>query len=269
MAIIKTDQNFPQVASPTIKRSFKGYYIFIVLIVVWKVVCNLEIWSTYILPPPEKVIKTFFNMIKDGSIFNNTYASMKRIIIGFGISIAIGIPAGIIFAMYEKVYKYFKPLFNFLRNIPPLALIPMLILWVGIEEEPKIIIIILASVFPIFMNTLKGIRNCDLKLIEVGKAFEFSKYEIITKIIIPNAVLDIAVGLRLALGYSFRAIIGAELIAASSGLGYLISDGKEMSRTDVVIVGIIVIGSLGMISDYIFLKFVEKAAKGKMVEAYD
>ncbi|MDU3367724.1 MAG: ABC transporter permease subunit, partial [Clostridioides difficile] len=112
-------------------------------------------------------------------------------------------------------------------------------------------------------------KNCDSKLIEVGRVFEFSKLQIIFKIIIPNAILDIAVGLKLALGYSFRAIIGAELVAASSGLGYLISDGKEMSRTDVVIVGIIVIGLLGIITDYIFSIIVKKVSKGKMVEAYE
>ncbi|AWK53074.1 ABC transporter permease [Clostridium beijerinckii] len=229
----------------------------------------MEIWSSYILPPPERVFKTFIKMINNGSIFINIYASMKRIIIGFGISIIMGIPLGIIFGMYEKIYEYFKPLLNFLRNTPPLALIPMLILWFGIGEESKIIIIILASIFPIFINTLNGIKNCDIKLIEVGKAFELSKYQIIMKIIIPNAVLNIVIGLRLALGYSFRAIIGAELIAASSGLGYLISDGKEMSRTDVVIVGIIVIGALGIITDYIFSRFVKMVGKGKMVEAYD
>ena len=145
----------------------------------------------------------------------------------------------------------------------------MLILWFGIGEKSKIIIIILASFFPIFTSTLKGIRNCDSKLIEVGKAFELSNMQIILKIIIPSAVLDIAVGLKLALGYSFRAIIGAELVAASSGLGYLISDGKEMSRTDVVIVGIIVIGILGILCDYIFSILVKKVSRGKSVEAYE
>lgn len=145
----------------------------------------------------------------------------------------------------------------------------MLILWFGIGEKSEIIIIILASFFPIFTSTLKGIRNCDTKLIEVGKTFELSQNQIIFKIIIPNAILDIVIGLKLALGYGFRAIIGAELIAASSGLGYLISDGKEMSRTDIVIVVIIVIGILGILTDYILSKVVKIVGKGKTVEAYE
>lgn len=247
----------------------KSVLIFFVIIVLWKITNYLGIWSDYILPSPEKVYSTFLNMISDGSIFINVYASMKRVLIGFTISTAIGVPLGIFFGIYSGVYEYFKSLINFLRNTPPLALIPMLILWFGIGEESKIIIIVLASFFPIFTSTLKGIKNCDSKLIEVGRVFEFSKLQIIFKIIIPNAILDIAVGLKLALGYSFRAIIGAELVAASSGLGYLISDGKEMSRTDVVIVGIIVIGLLGIITDYIFSIIVKKVSKGKMVEAYE
>ncbi|HEL2773265.1 TPA: ABC transporter permease [Clostridioides difficile] len=250
-------------------RLVKSVLIFFIILLLWKITNYLGIWSDYILPSPEKVYSTFLNMISDGSIFINVYASMKRILIGFAISTAIGVPLGIFFGIYSGVYEYFKSLINFLRNTPPLALIPMLILWFGIGEESKIIIIVLASFFPIFTSTLKGIKNCDSKLIEVGRVFEFSKLQIIFKIIIPNAILDIAVGLKLALGYSFRAIIGAELVAASSGLGYLISDGKEMSRTDVVIVGIIVIGLLGIITDYIFSIIVKKVSKGKMVEAYE
>ena len=249
--------------------NLKGYLIFIIILISWKVVCDLGVWSSYILPPPEKVFNTFLKTVKNGSIFIHIYASMKRVLIGFGISTLIGIPLGIFFGMHNKIYIYFKPLFDFLRNTPPLALIPILILWFGIGEESKIIIIILASFFPIFTSTLKGIRDCDIKLIEVGKAFELSNFQIILKIIIPNAVLDIAVGLKLALGYSFRAIIGAELVAASSGLGYLISDGKEISRTDVVIVGIISIGILGILCDYLFSKLVKKGSNGKLVEAYE
>ncbi|EMJ3791439.1 ABC transporter permease [Clostridioides difficile] len=250
-------------------RLVKSVLIFFIILLLWKITNYLGIWSDYILPSPEKVYSTFLNMISDGSIFINVYASMKRVLIGFAISTAIGVPLGIFFGIYSGVYEYFKSLINFLRNTPPLALIPMLILWFGIGEESKIIIIVLASFFQIFTSTLKGIKNCDSKLIEVGRVFEFSKLQIIFKIIIPNAILDIAVGLKLALGYSFRAIIGAELVAASSGLGYLISDGKEMSRTDVVIVGIIVIGLLGIITDYIFSIIVKKVSKGKMVEAYE
>ncbi|MGG7059126.1 ABC transporter permease [Clostridium tertium] len=249
--------------------NIRGYLIFLVILVLWKVVCEFNMWSSYILPPPEKVFRTFIKMVQDKSIFFHIYSSMRRVVVGFIISSVIAIPLGIFFGIHNKLYEYFRRFFDFLRNTPPLALIPMLILWFGIGEKSKIIIIILASFFPTFTSTLKGVKNCDIKLIEVGNVFELSKHQIIFKIIIPNAILDIVIGLKLALGYSFRAIIGAELVAASSGLGYLISDGKEMSRTDVVLVGIMLIGLLGILCDYLFSIVVKKVGKGKMVEAYE
>ncbi|MDU2111674.1 MAG: ABC transporter permease [Clostridiales bacterium] len=252
-----------------IHERLKGYYIFVLVFILWIVICKLEVWNQYIMPTPQKVYTTFKNMIIDGSIFENIFISLKRIFIGYFISSILAIHLGMLFGFKTKLYKFFKPLLEFMRCTPPLALIPMLILWFGIGEKSKIIIIILASFFPIFLNTLSGIKNCDPKLIEVGKVFNFSNFEIFSKIIIPNAILDIAVGLKLALGYSFRAIIGAELIAASSGLGYLISDGKELSRTDVVIVGIIVIGALGIITDRVFTRLVNKVGKRKAVGSYD
>lgn len=248
-----------------IHNKLKGYYIFMLILVLWIIVCKFEVWNQYILPTPQKVLETFKNMILDGSILKNIWASLKRIFIGFFISSVLAIPLGMLFGYKQKLYEFFKPLFEFMRCTPPLALIPMLILWFGIGEKSKIIIIILASFFPIFLNTLNGIKNCDIKLIEVGKVFNFTNIEIFTKIVIPNALVDIFVGLNLGLGYSFRAIIAAELVAASSGLGYLISDGRSMSRTDVVLVGILVIGFLGIVSEFLFRKLIKKVSKGKQV----
>ncbi|WP_455543336.1 ABC transporter permease [Intestinibacter sp.] len=252
-----------------IHDKLKGYYIFVFIFILWIVVCKLEVWNQYIMPTPQKVFNTFKGMIIDGSIFRNIFVSLKRIFIGYFISSILAIPLGMLFGYNEKIYKIFKPLLEFMRCTPPLALIPMLILWFGIGEKSKIIIIILASFFPIFLNTLSGIKNCDSKLIEVGKVFDFTNSQIFRRIIIPNALVDIFVGLNLGLGYSFRAIIGAELVAASSGLGYLISDGRSMSRTDIVLVGILVIGFLGIISEFIFRKIIKKVSRGKQVNFND
>lgn len=248
---------------------FKKYLVFISILILWFIASKVGIWSSFILPPPEKVFKTALKLIKSGELLVHVGISLRRVFIGFVISSVLGIPLGILFGMHKNLYIYFKGFFNFLRNVPPLAMIPMLILWFGIGELTKIIVIILATFFPVFTNTMKGIRNCDSKLIEVGKAFELSKFEIIYRVIIPNALLDIAVGLKLALGYAFRGIIGAELIASSSGLGYLIQDGKDMSKTDVVLVGIIVIGILGIFCDFLFGLLVKKVSRGKTVEAYE
>ena len=166
---------------------------------------------------------------------------------------------------------YFKSIFEFLRHTPPLALIPMIILWFGIGETSKIVIIVLASFFPVFLNVLKGISQCDKKYIEVGQVFKLSKKDIFCKIILPNSIPDILIGLKLGIGYSWRAIIGAELIAASSGIGYLILDAQQISRSDIVVLGIIVIGVTGIATDYLFSYLVTsylKKKKGDYNEEY-
>ena len=140
-------------------------------------------------------------------------------------------------------------LMGVIRHIPPISLIPLLILWFGIGETPKLIVIVLASFFPILLNTETGIFGCDEKLVEVGKVLNFSKGKIFFRIQLPNAVPNILVGIRIGLGYGWRAIVGAEMIAATSGIGYLILDAQALSRTDKVIGGILVIGVIGLLTD--------------------
>jgi sulfonate transport system permease protein len=141
---------------------------------------------------------------------------------------------------------------------------------VGIGEESKIIIIILASFFPMFLNIKKGFASCDRKLLEVGKVFGLNGRQRFYKIILPSAVPDILLGMKVGLGYSWRAIIGAEMIAAASGLGYFILDAQTMSRSDKVIVGILVIGFLGVICDQIFTMVTKKITrKGGVTNSWD
>lgn len=250
-------------------KIFKKTLVFLIILSLWELVTYFKVWSGYILPSPITVLKCFFTMLNNGEIFTNIGASLYRIIIGFFISALFAVPLGFIFGLKPKIYEYFKPLFEFMRNTPPLALIPMLILWFGIGEKSKIIVIILASFFPIFLNTLNGVLSTDNKLLEVGISFKLNRKDIIKKIIMPSAMPDILVGLKLGIGYSWRAIIGAEMIAASSGLGYLILDAKEMSRSDEVIVGIILIGTLGILTDKLFGMIITKSKYGRRSKAFE
>ena len=176
---------------------------------------------------------------------------------GFTFAFIFAFPLGIILGMNGGLIAYFNPILEFLRHVPPLATIPMLILWFGIGETSKIVIIILASFFPIFLNTLNGVLNCDDKLLEVGESFDFTRREKFYKIILPAILPYVFVGMRLGLGYSWRALIGAELVAASSGIGYMILDAQQLSRPDLIIVGILTIGIMGSIIDYIFFRITE------------
>nr|WP_315119289.1 ABC transporter permease [uncultured Clostridium sp.] len=228
------------------------------MVFLWYVGSVNNYWSSYILPSPKSVAQSAMSLLASGILFKHIGYSLMRILIGFFITLFLAVPLGILFGVNKKVYAYFKPALEFIRHTPPLALVPMLILWFGIGEKSKIIIIILASFFPVFLNTIKGVESCDKKLVEVGKIFDLSKKDIFLKIVIPSAFPNILVGMRLGIGYSWRAIIGAEMVAASSGLGYLILDGQQLSRSDVVIVGILSIGILGSFMDYLFSLLVKR-----------
>ncbi len=236
----------------------KKHFLIFLIIIIWITGSYFSLWNSYIIPYPEKVFFTAVKLLKSGELFKHMFTSISRIFFGFSITVILAVPSAVIFGMFPQIYNYFKSILEFMRHTPPLALIPMIILWFGIGEFSKITIIILASFFPVFLNTLKGIENCDKKFIEVGQVFDFTKYEIFRKIILPSAVPDILNGIKLGIGYSWRAIIGAEMIAASSGIGYLILDGQQMSRSDVVIVGIFSIGIFGSFTDYVCSKVIER-----------
>ena len=236
----------------------KKYLLIFLIMIIWITGSYFSLWNSYIIPYPEKVFFTAVKLLKTGELFKHMFTSISRIFFGFSITVILAVPSAVIFGMFPKIYNYFKSILEFMRHTPPLALIPMIILWFGIGEFSKITIIILASFFPVFLNTLKGIESCDKKLIEVGQVFNFTKYEIFRKIILPSAVPDILNGIKLGIGYSWRAIIGAEMIAASSGIGYLILDGQQMSRSDVVIMGIFSIGIFGSFTDYVCSKVIER-----------
>ena len=236
----------------------KKHFLIFLIIIIWITGSYFSLWNSYIIPYPEKVFFTAVKLLKSGELFKHMFTSISRIFFGFSITVILAVPSAVIFGMFPQIYNYFKSILEFMRHTPPLALIPMIILWFGIGEFSKITIIILASFFPVFLNTLKGIESCDKKLIEVGQVFNFTKYEIFRKIILPSAVPDILNGIKLGIGYSWRAIIGAEMIAASSGIGYLILDGQQMSRSDVVIVGIFSIGIFGSFTDYVCSKVIER-----------
>ncbi len=246
----------------------KKNIVFIALIIIWIIISKLNIYSAYILPSPTKIINVFYTEILNGSLIKNTYISLLRVFIGFSISFILAFIFGIMFGIKENIFQYFENILEFIRNIPPISLIPLLILWFGIGEKSKIIIISLATFFPMFINIRYGIKNADKKLIEVGKSLGFSKIKIFFSIIMPHSIPNILSGMKIGIGYGFRAIVGAELVAASSGLGFMILDAQQLSRSDKAIVGIITIGIVGFLCDYLFSLLIRKISyyKGNYIE---
>lgn len=244
--------------------NFKNLSILILILIFWQFVYKIGFFSPIYLPGPFKVFETFCAMLVDGSIFANLFASLFRVFVGYFLAFLVSFFLALIFYLKPKTYPYFSNILNFFKSIPPLGLVPLLILWLGIGEISKIAIVFLASFFPIFLNIQKGFMVAEPDLIEMARAFSYNNKEIFKKIILPSSLKDIFVGARIGLGYAYRSIIAAEMIAASKGLGYLINFSRLMSRTDKVLVGIFLIGFVGMISDKIFVKFASFFLKGDL-----
>lgn len=244
------------------KKYFRQTVVILTILILWYVVTEAGHLSTYVLPSPGKVMNTMIGMAVSGEIFTDICISMWRVIQGFLIAFVLAFSIAVLKISVPKVSAYYEFILEFFRNVPPLAMIPLLILWFGIGETTKIIIIVLAAFFPMYLNIVKGFTSCDRKLLEVGEVFGYNKREKFQKIIFPHAFADILVGMRIGMGYSWRAIIGAEMVAASTGLGHMILFSQQMSRMDKVIVGILMIGVVGIITDKIFANIIKKFLKG-------
>jgi len=240
------------------KKVLKSLFLPAAIFAIWYLTSNAGILNTYIIPPPQEIFETAAVLIKKGTVAKHVASSLYRVFFGFLLAFILAFPTAVLIGIIRPLEDYLILIIEFVRHVPPIACIPMLILWLGIGESSKIAVIILAAFFPIFLNTLNGVINCDYRLLEVGDVFGFSVKDKFFKIILPSAIPYVTVGMRLGLGYSWRALIGAELIAASSGIGYMIMDAEQLSRPDIIIVGIITIGMLGYVIDLLFFSLTAK-----------
>lgn len=234
--------------------ALKGSLLPLLLIAWWLVASALQMVNSYLVPSPASILHTTLVLVQKGILLKHLTTSLYRIMAGFGLTFLLAFPLAVLLGTNRRLTPYSDPLLHFIRHIPPISCIPIFILWLGIGEASKLAIIVLAAFFPVFLNTLAGIVTCDPKLIEVGQIFGLSRMEKFHLIILPAALPSIILGIRLGLGYSWRALIGAELIAASAGVGYMIIEAEQLSRPDIVIVGILVIGSIGYLIDHAFLR---------------
>jgi sulfonate transport system permease protein len=230
----------------------KPYLLIILIMIFWTGGSLSGLFNVYLIPPPWKVAQTAWKLILNGVLFRHIATSFSRVIIGFTVTICLAFPMGLLVGLHKSSRAIWEPPLNFIRHIPPLATIPILILWFGIGESAKLTIIVLSAFFPVFLNTASGVANCDPKLVEVGKVLGYRPIDRLIRIILPAALPSILVGLQLGIGYSWRALVGAELLAAASGLGYMIIEAEQLSRPDAVIVGIFTIGLLGLLIDVVF-----------------
>lgn len=230
----------------------KGLLVVAIICTVYYLFSSSGRYSTYLLPTPQMLWHSFLSLMREGSLLKHVGISLQRVFMGFSLACLLATGLALLSYCFPKIIEAFDWLLQFIRNIPPLSLIPLLIIWLGIGETAKLSLIVLACFFPIYLNIEKGLTSCDSKLLEVGETLSLSKGQQFFRIILPHAFPDIMLGMRTGLGYAYRAIIAAEMIAASSGLGYMINFARSLSQTDVVVVGILVIGFLGYMCDRVF-----------------
>jgi sulfonate transport system permease protein len=220
-----------------------------VILLVWQLAASTGFLSTRILPAPTDVLVAGWRMTLSGELLRNMGVSFGRAIVGFAIGGAIGFGFGLANGLSQLSDKVFDSTLQMVRNVPHLALIPLVILWFGIDETAKIFLVALGVFFPIYINTLHGIRTVDPQLIEMGRTYGMSTSALFWRVILPGALPSIFVGLRYALGIMWLTLIVAETIAASSGIGYMAMQAREFLLVDVVVLSILIYALLGKLAD--------------------
>lgn len=201
-----------------------------------------------LLPAPSQIVETLRDLGAQG-LLGHIGASTARVALGFAGGAALAVLLGAAVGLSRRAEALLDPTFQALRAIPSLAWVPLLLLWLGIDEAPKIVLIAIGAFFPVYMGVASGIRGVDRKLIEVARLYGLSNLALTRRVLLPAALPAILTGLRNGLSLAWMFMVAAELIAASKGLGYLLSDGRETSRADIVLAAIALLAILGKISD--------------------
>ncbi|MDR3199897.1 MAG: ABC transporter permease [Spirochaetales bacterium] len=228
------------------------------LLFLWWALSALKLVNPYLIPSPQKTLAAAADLSRSGELARHVLVSLGRVALGFGMSAAAALLLALIFHHSSSLKKIFHGVFELLRSTPPLAMIPLLILWFGIGEAPKLAVIVLATFFPVFLSAAGGFASLDGRWRELAASLELSFFRRLRSVLVPAALPHIITGLRLGFGYAWRALLGAELFSSSAGLGYLITDAQQMARIDTVFAGILIIGLLGLFFDTLFRALSEK-----------
>lgn len=230
-------------------RLLSGFILPVIIIIIWQLIGSLGWVTKTVLPTPWEIILAAKNLAVSGVLFTNMKVSIIRAACGFVIGGGLGLALGTLVGLSAKSESLLDPTLQMVRTIPHLAITPLFILWFGLGEESKILLIGLGAFFPLYVNTFLGIRKVDAKLFEVARILEFSKWKQIKLLIVPSALPNILLGIRLSLGAAWLSLVVAELMGSTAGLGYMLMDARQFSNTDIVFVGIIIFAIVGKLTD--------------------
>ncbi|MGS0705522.1 ABC transporter permease [Acinetobacter sp. ANC 3781] len=231
-----------------VMNKLKGLFIPVFALILGEILVKNGFIQPYLLPAPSSLWDSFLEL-STGDLWLHIWTSTWRVFLGFFIGSSLALIFAILVGLNKQAEDFLQPSFSALKSIPSLAWIPLLLLWLGIDETSKITLIAIGAFFPTYTNTVAAIQGVDRKLIEVAQVYRLKYLQQIKEIILPAASPGILTGLRNSLSLAWMFMIAAELIAATQGIGYLLSDGRETSRPDIVIIAIILLAVLGKITD--------------------
>ncbi len=229
-----------------------GLAAFLLVLAIWSVLTYGEIVNPMFLPSPDKVLQTATELFAEGEIIRDIRVSFSRVAFGFLIAAAVGVPLGILMGTLNVVEGFFEPLIGFIRYMPASAFIPLFILWIGLGEGEKIAVIFFGTFFQLTLMVMDVTKNVSNELIEISYTLGASKKQIFSKVILPASLPGIVDTLRITFGWAWTYLVVAEIVGASSGLGYMIMQSSRFLRPDKIFVGIIIIGILGLVMDLVF-----------------
>lgn len=219
------------------------------LLVIWQVFGDLGFISPLLFPTPLTIFHAGIQLAESGELAGNLQISTVRALLGFLLGGGLGLAFGIVAGLFQSAEKALDPTVQMIRMVPHLAIAPLFILWFGIGETSKILLIAKGTFFPLYINTFIGIRNTDHKLFDVARVLGFNRWQQITRLMLPAALPNILLGTRIAAGLAWLGLVVAEIMGSTAGIGYLMSDARQFSNTPVVFVGIIIFALLGLLSD--------------------
>lgn len=224
------------------------------ILLAWAVVTELRLASPVFLPSPQAVAAKFVTVARDGyadaTLLQHVSASVTRVFAALVVAVGIGIPIGVAIGMSPIGRGIFDPLLEFLRPIPPLAYLPLIIIWCGIGEPSKVLVIAIAMLAPIALSTAAGVRGVNRDRVSAARALGASEAQVIRYVMLPSALPSILTGLRIALGTGWTTLVAAELIAATRGLGFMIQSAANFLNTEVVILGILIIAGIAFVLEF-------------------
>jgi ABC-type nitrate/sulfonate/bicarbonate transport system permease component len=245
------------------KWNYLAYVSFGFLLAVWWLLSANKLVSPIFLPGPDVVFKAAAELILNGTLLEYTLISLFRVYAGFLVAAVLGVALGIFLARSALAFGLISPVVEAVRPIPPIAWLPLVIIWFGIGEPARISVIFYGAFFPILLNTIHGVRSVDNNLIRAALSLGATKRQIFYRVILPAVFPSVVTGLRVGAGMAMFVLVAAELIASSSGLGYLILDSREHLFTDRVIVGMIMLGLLGVLQNKILVAMESRLVKGR------